>query len=149
MPVTLEHLLEERAIEAVLNAYAQACDTRDWDLLGTVFSEDASVNYGDEFKLTGSAPIIDMVKSMLGGCGPTQHLLGNFQISVSETSATCSCYVRAAHAGMGNTRGQYYEVWAQYRDALQKRDGQWKIVQRKMVVHQEVGSRSVLGPETP
>lgn len=148
MAITLTQLVEERAIETVLNQYARACDTRNWELLGALFSASASVNYGNEFKLIGNQPIVDMVRRMLGGCGPTQHLLGNFDIDVNGTQATCNCYVRAVHAGVGETRGQYYEVWAEYRDTLQKNEGHWQIVQREMVVHQEVGNRGVLAPET-
>ncbi|MFK7975851.1 MAG: nuclear transport factor 2 family protein [Halioglobus sp.] len=147
MSATAQDLLEERAIEAVLNQYARACDERNWNALGAVFGADASVNYGGEFKLQGREPIVDMVRSMLGGCGPTQHLLGNFDITVSETSATCRCYVRAVHAGTGEQSGQYYEVWAEYRDTLKKTGNAWHITEREMAVSQEVGTRAVLRPE--
>lgn len=147
MQEIIEQLKQERSIESVLNHYARACDERDWNALASVFSETAQVNYGNEFKLQGRKPIVDMVRSMLGGCGPTQHLLGNFEISVSNTQATCKCYVRAVHAGVGPMLGEYYEVWAQYHDVLLLSNDTWQIVEREMAVHHEVGDRAVLQPE--
>lgn len=141
-----EQLVQERAIENVLNRYARACDERDWKALANVFATDVSVDYGGEFKLDGREAVVGMVRSMLGGCGPTQHLLGNFTITHRDDEASCKCYVRAAHAGTGAANGLFYEVWAEYHDELRRTEAGWSITRRKMIVHQEVGTREVLQP---
>ena len=69
-------LLEESAIQRILHNYARACDERQWQAFDDIFCEDVSVNYGGEFKLEGRTVVVAMIQSMLGGCGPTQHLLG-------------------------------------------------------------------------
>ncbi|NND69398.1 MAG: nuclear transport factor 2 family protein [Halioglobus sp.] len=134
------------AIQDVLNRYARACDSRDWTLFDDVFTADVSVDYGGVYKLTGRDKVVEMASSMLDGCGPTQHLLGNFDIAVHDDQACCACYVRAVHAGLGTEAEHYYEVWAEYRDALQLTGDGWRIFERNMVIHKEVGSRDILRP---
>ena len=141
-----DQIQDQLAIQATLNAYARACDARDWPALQQVFTTDVSVDYGGVYRLEGRDAVVDMIRSMLGGCGPTQHLLGNYDIAVHEDSA-CSCvYVRAVHAGLGDEADTLYEVWAEYRDALRRTDEGWRIFERSMVVHKEVGDRGILKP---
>lgn len=82
-----------------------------------------------------------MRKSFLGGCGPTQHLLGNFRITVDGNSAESACYVQAAH------EGKTYTTWAEYRDTLERKDGGWKIIERHMYIIKDTGAPEILGPE--
>lgn len=138
------------AVEATLVRYALACDQRDWSGFDQVFTEGVRVNYGGEFHLEGRDKVVGLIRSMLAGCGPTQHLLGNFRIYQTETGqAQSACYVRAAHAGKGSMQGMFYEVWAEYIDSLERQaDGRWLICQRTMKVHQETGDRRVLAPDS-
>lgn len=91
-------------------------------------------NYGGEYRLEGRDQVVGMIRSLLDGCGPTQHLLGNFRVTVEKDVATCACYVRAAHAGRGEQVSQIYEVWAEYRDQLVRTPEGWRISERRMVV---------------
>src|SRR3954465_1984668 len=91
---------DERAIAAVLRTYARACDQRRWDLFEEVFTPDAVTEAGG-VRLEGRQARIDSIRSNLGGCGPTQHLLGNQRIDVDGDEATSSVYVRALHVGAG------------------------------------------------
>ncbi len=142
----LEILQHRAAVQDVLHRYARACDARDWALFDDVFTGDVTVDYGGEYRLAGRDKVVGMIRSMLGGCGPTQHLLGNFDIAVHGDQACSACYVRAVHAGRGDESEVYYEVWAEYRDALRLTDAGWRIFERNMVVHKEVGSRAILRP---
>ena len=136
-------------IREVLNNYARGCDERNWALFERVFVEDVAFNYGGEYDATGRHKLVKLIQNSLGGCGPTQHLLGNFSIEVNGDSANCHCYVRAFHVGRGSKRGQLYEVWGEYRDRLQYREGAWKIVERYFAITSEHGSRDVLAPTPP
>ncbi len=143
----LEQLFAQQAITEGLNRYARACDERNWSLFDSVFCDDVEVNYGGEFKFQGRDKVVGMIRSMLGGCGPTQHLLGNISIQVSGDSARSSCYVRADHIGKGDKSQLRYEVWAEYRDEWMRLDSGWRIRQRTMHISQEIGERSVLAPD--
>lgn len=142
----MPNLIAREEIKQVLIKYAHACDQRAWALCDEVFDADVEVNYGGEYRLSGREAVVAMIKSMLGGCGPTQHLLGNFGISFDGDVAYSSCYVRAAHAGAAGKEDLLYEVWAEYKDELRCIDDHWLIVKREMRVYNEVGSRDVLGP---
>lgn len=98
---TLERLLLERELQQVLIAYALLCDGRDWQAIGQVFSDDASACYGGS-TLPDRAAILAMLRHHLGGCGPTQHLLGNMQVGVDGQGQVASrIEVRASHRGAG------------------------------------------------
>ena len=70
--------------------------------------------------------------------------MGNFRITVEGDSADCACYVQASHAGKDVNEQKTYEVWAEYRDKLERRESGWKIVERYMHVIKELGTRDVL-----
>lgn len=137
---------EYEQIRGVLNNYARACDQRDWPLFTEVFTADVTFHYGGEYSAVGSDKLMKMIRHSLGGCGPTQHLLGNFSIVINGDQATCSCYVRAFHVGLGDRQGEVYEALGEYQDKLVKKTGVWKISERKFRFIYELGSREVLRP---
>lgn len=146
MAETLETLQAKEQIREVTARYAEACDHRQWDLFDQVFDPELKGSYGGIFQIKSREKLVKLIKSMLGGCGPSQHLLGNYKIIVSGNTATCVCAVRAAHMGKGEKKGQFYEVWGEYRDKLECKHGEWRIVHREMVISNEIGSQSILGP---
>ena len=143
--MSAEILLAEREIELGLGRYARACDTRDWVMFDTVFAPDVSADYG-EFQLEGRAPVVDSIRSFLGGCGPTQHLMGNFVITVTGRSAESRCYVRAFHRGKGDRAHITYEVFAEYKAHWRRLPEGWRAQEWTMRVECEIGSRDILGP---
>ena len=138
---------DRAAIIAVLNRYAQACDTRDWALFEQVFTPDVVGDYGPGYERPDRASIIASVKIKLGGFGPTQHLLGNYDVEVDGDRATSSCRVRAYHCGTGEESGLFYECFGRYDDRLLRTPGGWRITHRRMRVDIELGTRAVLKPE--
>jgi hypothetical protein len=137
---------ERQAIIAVLNRYAEACDTKSWVLFDDVFTPDAVGDFGPDFQVQGRDAIVGMVAAHLGGCGPTQHLLGNYLVDVDGNEATTSCKIRAFHIGAGGDRGRSYEVFGEYHDRLVRVDGTWRIRHRRMAVTIELGTRDILLP---
>ena len=141
-------------IKNLLIDYSVALDTRNWQLLDKVFHENAVASYGGEeigilFKSISRQEIIDMCKQNLGGCGPTQHLLGNFRIITSSDSmsAHSKCYVRVLHIGQSPNENESYEMFGEYQDEWEKFNDQWLIVKRKLRVDIELGNRDkVLSP---
>lgn len=131
-------------IEQVLIRYTLACDRRDWSLFDSVFVPDVVANYGGEYRLQGRDKLVRMIRHFLDDCGPSQHLLGNFRISVNGDRAESACYVRAAHAGRGEKKSLVYEVWGEYVDQLVLTAEGWRISERKMVIFHETGPRDML-----
>lgn len=145
-PMSLERLLLERDLHQVLIAYALLCDERDWHGMGKVFSDDASANYGGR-ALPDRAAILAMLRNNLGGCGPTQHLLGNLQVWMDGEQVSSRIEVRASHRGTGDKQDQTYDCMGHYQDRWTRTPHGWRIAHRTMVVALEFGSRKVLTPE--
>ena len=142
----LEQLLLERALHQVLIGYALLCDGRDWQAIDKVFSDHASACYGGR-TLPDRAAILSMLRNHLGGCGPTQHLLGNLQVSVDATGqVTSRIEVRASHRGAGERQNQTFDCMGHYQDRWVHTPAGWRIAHRSMTVVLEFGSRSVLAP---
>jgi hypothetical protein len=137
---------ERQAIIEVLNRYAEACDTRRWALFDDVFTPDAVGDFGPDFQVRGRDAIVGMVALHLGGCGPTQHLLGNYVVDVDGSEATTSCKIRAFHIGAGRDDNRSYEVFGEYHDRLVRVNGTWRIRHRRMVVTIELGTHDILVP---
>jgi hypothetical protein len=136
---------DRQAIITVLNRYAEACDTRRWALFDDVFTPDAVGDYGAGFQVHGREAIVGMVASHLGGCGPTQHLLGNYVVDVDGDRASTTCKVRALHLGAGDST-RTYEVLGEYHDRLDRLSQGWRISHRRMAVAIELGARDILRP---
>jgi SnoaL-like protein len=130
----------------VMNRYAEACDRRDWDLFERVFADDATVDYGGTVQLSGRDAIVAMIRSMLGGCGPTQHLLGNHTAVITADTARASCKIRAFHTGAGVHASSTYEVLGAYHHELVRTPDGWRTRHLRMDVDVELGTRDVLQP---
>ncbi len=136
------------AIIEVLTRYATALDARDWRLLDDFFAPDAVAHLGGK-PLRGVEAVRALIRSLLDGCGTTQHLLSNFRIELAGDRATSVCSVRAFHAGSGAASDLSYELFGEYRDELARRPEGWRVVSRRIAVRHETGTREVLGPGRP
>ena len=136
---------ERQAIIDLLNRYAACLDTRDWLGLNTVFHQQATGIYG--VTIDGGAAIVDSIRSFLGGCGPSQHLLGNYQISIDGDRAESSTKARVLHVGAGE-RAELtpYEAIGVYRDRHLRTDEGWRIIHRHFDVQITIGDINVLQP---
>ena len=132
-------------IAAVLDGYAEALDRRDWKALDEVFAPELEFDFG-EWVARSRDEAVQTIRGYLDGCGPTQHLLGNYRIEVDGDTARSRVYVRAFHLGVGDARGKTYEMGGEYRDELRRSAAGWRSYRREGEVFWEVGSRDVLGP---
>jgi hypothetical protein len=137
---------DRHAVIDVLHRYAEALDHRDWGLLDEVFLADATADYGTG-ALVGRDAIVGSITDLLGGCGPSQHLLGNFQVSIDGEHARSVCRIRVFHVGAGAKASlEPFECFGEYRDELRRgRDG-WRTARREMTTTIARGDIGVLGP---
>ena len=132
-------------IAGVLDGYAEALDRRNWQLLDEVFVPELEFDFG-EWAARSREEAVASIRSYLDGCGPTQHLLGNYRIEVEGETAHSRVYVRAFHLGVGDAEGKTYEMGGEYRDELRCTEAGWRSFRREGEVFWELGSRDVLGP---
>ena len=129
----------------VANRYAEAADQRDWSLYDRVFTPDATADYGG-LRRVGRDAIVELIRNSLGGCGPTQHLLGNHTGQVDGDHAHASCRVRAFHRGAGDRAADTYEILGTYHHDLVRTAEGWRTQHLRMEITAELGSREVLRP---
>ena len=132
-------------IVAVLDRYAEALDGRRWELLEQVFAPDVEFDFG-EWSAKSLGEAVAAIRSYLDGCGPSQHLQGNYRVDVEGDRASSRVYIRASHVGVGRAAGKSYEMAGEYQDELRRTPAGWRSVRRRAQVFFELGTREVLGP---
>ncbi len=133
---------DQQQIVAALHRFASILDHRAWDRVGEVLAPDARA-YGE----TGIDAVIDnSLRKHLGGCGPSQHLLGNHQIEVDGDNASSITYARVYHQGRGERSNLAWECLGEYHDCWTRTAEGWRISARELIVTIAVGDISVLQP---
>ena len=133
------------AIIATLDRYAECLDQRDWPGLADVFTDDVEIDWV-EWQQQGRDAATTSIRSYLDGCGPSQHLLGNYRIELDGDTARSRHYCRVMHMGKGEHAGKTYESWIEYADELIRTPAGWRSRRRVCRAMMEQGDRSVLGP---
>lgn len=137
----LERLETIEAARAALYRYAEGADTRDWDLLGSAFSDDAVMGLGEE-EIRGRDAIVAALRAMLPDAFVTRHLMVNPQVTwTGPGRATLTATVYYLHGGSG------YEAtgWGDYRDEVEVIDGVGRITRKDFTPAQHlVGNTATL-----
>jgi uncharacterized protein (TIGR02246 family) len=126
--MTPEDLVEIEAIKQVKYRYLRAVDTRDWDLLATTLTEDATSAYSSgKLSYEGRDAIIAFLRESM----PEKDMLTSHKVHHPEIELTgpdtatarwgLEDIVIILPANM-NLRGAAY-----YEDKMVKVDGQWRI----------------------
>lgn len=138
---------ERQAIVDVLTEAAWIFDHKQWERMAEVFTADA-VAYGQR----GLAAITANTVRYLGGCGPTQHLLGNHRVRRDADRAVVTSYVRAFHlaagvAAMARAHAeQYWHFLGEYHDELVRTADGWRIASRVCTPLASVGTLDLAAP---
>lgn len=86
-------LIDRLEIDDLLTRYTVALDTREWDLLATVFTPDATIDYTSSQGIKGQFPEIRVwLEKALTAFTASQHLLGNRQIELDGDHGTGRTY---------------------------------------------------------
>ena len=135
------------AIIAVLDRYSECLDTRDWEGLSEVFTDDVEMDFG-AWRASDLDQVRANIRSFLDGCGPSQHLLGNYRIELDADGdrASSRCYCRVMHFGKGEHEGKTFESWIEYSDELVRTPEGWRSRKREGRSQMNQGSIELLGP---
>lgn len=123
-------LLDKQDIQATLMRFARGIDQRDATLIRSAFHPDATDDHGpfkgsiDEFVLW-AMPILQTFNI-------SQHEISNIQIDLHGHRANVETYLLALH--IVGTPPVEETVFGRYLDMFEKRDGEWKISKRLVVV---------------
>lgn len=128
----LTRIADHLAIQRVLYLYARGIDRCDADVLADVWWPGCSVDYGsgEEDAHEWSRNVVEALRGMLR----TQHMLGNMLINIVGATAEAETYCHAYHEVAGENGPFEMDVGGRYLDCLEKRDGQWRIADRRYVL---------------
>jgi hypothetical protein len=86
-------LIDRLEIDDLLTRYTVALDTRQWGLLATVFTPDATIDYTSSEGIKGQFPeVAAWLEKALTPFSATQHLLGNRHIELDGDQGTGRTY---------------------------------------------------------
>ncbi len=124
-------LADRLAIQDVMVKYATAVDARDLDRQASCFRHDAVVTgFGTE-PIVGRDAFQAYVAQALTRYGKTQHLLGNFEVTITGDTAHLRTYVQATHS-LATETGDLIVLWAIYDDQLVRTDDGWLITEHRL-----------------
>ena len=125
-----------------LNRLAAAFDARDWAAVGEVMAVDVHAYGCDGLK----AVVRDSLRHHLGGCGPSQHLLGNHRVEIDGDHATSITKARVFHVGAGARADRSFECFGDYHDRWVRTPQGWRMIERRFDTTIVLGDFDVLQP---
>jgi 3-phenylpropionate/cinnamic acid dioxygenase small subunit len=123
------------AISDVLIRYATALDGRDWELLASCFTDDATLDY-DTSGTYGREAFVEHCKAGLARMKATQHCVTNHVISTDGDRAHSTSYVIAQHV---RDNGVTFTLGGTYTDDLVRAGTEWRIASRRFVTSWKAG----------
>lgn len=122
----------------LMNRYAHALDVRDWALLASLFTEDASfrareiregVAEPDNTAMDGRDTIVTALQTIWDGLSATHHMLSNYAVEPAPDGRTAraSCYLRAHHVGNRERAHLFEESLGRFDLETVHEPGGWKI----------------------
>ena len=131
-----EILMAERAITRVVLAYARAVDTLDYARIRDCFHPDAVIHYGTIY----SGPrdeAIAWLENSLSRLQATMHDFGApwIDLDLDRGRARCETYATNAARYPANEKGEVVlnVTGTRYIDTFERRNGEWRILERRNV----------------
>jgi len=139
----IENIVDTQKIIDLTIAYTWIIDRGPREKLSEIFTDDA-VFIIDVRHLNGLDEILGKIERTLGGLSASQHLISNHQVLIDGDNATCRCYLHAQHTLHGTEGGDNYVMAGRYEDTLIRIDGEWRIVERELILDWVEGNPKVL-----
>jgi 3-phenylpropionate/cinnamic acid dioxygenase small subunit len=125
---TLEELFDRLEIDELLTRYATAIDSKNFDLLDTVFTPDAHIDYTTAGGVAGDFPTVKAwLADVLPYFAQYQHVVGNRDVTLDgDTASSISKFFNPMVMENGDT----FFCGGEYRDQLVRTADGWRIKDR-------------------
>ena len=133
MTLSLQQISDRIEINDLLIRYTRAIDQKDWDLLDTVFTPDAEVDYVSSGGIKGSYPEVRAwLEKVLALFPITVHYVTNSEVTLQGDRAAARTAVYNPMF-LGNAGGSLHQfaVGAYYVDELVRTQAGWRIAKRR------------------
>ncbi|MDC0672571.1 nuclear transport factor 2 family protein [Nannocystis radixulma] len=121
---------EAETILNLVNLYALAIDTLQWDLFDEVFTDDVIADYGEGAVWTGLATFKQVFAVIHAVYSGTQHTMTNTVWDFRSNEAFAVTYGHFRLIKPGTPGGDFWEGQGYYDDRLVKVHGKWRIQHR-------------------
>ena len=126
--LTPREISDRLRINDLLVTYAAALDARDWDLVRTVFTDDAVLDYSVFGGPRGSVDeAVEWLAKALARVRVTQHLITNVLVQLGSDTAE----VTSAVFNPLGTETDVVLVGGSYHDRIERTADGWLIAERK------------------
>ena len=132
MPLSLQEISDRIEINDLLIRYTKAIDEKDWDLLDSVYTPDADIDYTTSGGIAGKYPEVKAwLAKALAVFPATAHFIGNSEIELDGDRAKGKTFVYNPMA-VPKEGGELdmFTVAAYYIDDLVRTDEGWRIAKR-------------------
>lgn len=131
--LSLEEISDRLEIQQLLVDYSTAIDTRRFDDLDLVFTDDAYIDYRAMGGIDGVFPDVKKwLAEVLPNFPAYSHLIGNFDVKVTGATASSRilCFNPMTLGGTPETGGQVLFCGLWYDDEFVRTDHGWRITRR-------------------
>jgi 3-phenylpropionate/cinnamic acid dioxygenase small subunit len=129
------NVADRLAVSDVLIRYATAQDSRDWELLGSCFTDDARLDY-DTSGVFGRDDFVAHSRAGLARMKATQHCVTNHVVEVDGDRARSTSYVIAQHVRQDDVT---FTLGGTYHDEFVRSGTGWRIASRRFVTSWKAG----------
>jgi hypothetical protein len=139
-------LIDRAAISDVVNAYATAVDTRDWDGFRALFLDPLFLDFRSFHpSLYRELSVEELVEisRKVAAFDATQHLSANHVHRIEGDRATCVSYMHAGHFLTRDGAQHACFLYGYYTYELQRTDAGWKIARYGLQVTAQHGDPRV------
>jgi ketosteroid isomerase-like protein len=126
----LEVLFDEREIIRLVLSYADALDTRDWDSLRRLLSDEVMM----ESNLRATPPVALSADALVARVAAqntqfllTLHYVSNHRVEIIGDTATCSSYLYAQHVISENADSERFVAHGRYLHSMERGSDGWRI----------------------
>ena len=147
--LTLEELADRAAVADVVIRYFELVDTKTWDRMHEVFTEDTTARWTPTVLMQGITNVVGATQHMVGGGEVvTFHHVASMTPVVTGDTAEVTARVRAMHYGVGPREGKFYESLANQPTQLVRAPVGWRISHHEWVIVAKFGSmEDLFAPE--
>jgi hypothetical protein len=146
---TSEALADRNAVTDVVLRYFELVDTKEWDRMHEVFTEDTTARWTPTNVMQGIDNVVGASRHMVGGDEVvTFHHVASMAPVVTGDTAAVTARVRAMHYGLGPREGKFYESLATQPTQLVRTPAGWRISHHEWVIVAKFGSmEDLFAPE--
>jgi hypothetical protein len=138
-------IADRSAVTDVVIRYFELVDSKDWEHMDEVFTEDTTARWTPDTLIEGRASIVGALQHMIGTDEVvTFHHVASMSPVIDGDTAEVKVRVRAMHYGTGPRAGKFYESLAIQPTRLVRTGEGWRWSHHDWLIQVKLGSMEEL-----